>query len=379
VCRRRLLLAELGGFQRVAVIHDWLTGMRGGEKVLEAILELFPRSELFTLFHFPGTVSPQIESHPIHVSFLQRLASRIEDYRRLLPLFPMAAESFDLSSFDLVISSSHCVANGVNARRARHVSYCHTPMRYIWDRFDDYFPPRRPLLRFVANVAAPPLRRWDVRTARRVDLFVANSHFVQERIARFYGREARVIHPFVDAAFLARPLEVSRSDYHVVLSALVPYKRVEIAVQAARETGIRLLVIGSGPSEAALRRQAAPNVEFLGFVSTEVLIQHLQRARSLILPGIEDFGISCLEAMACGTPVVAHRAGGVLDSVADGVTGVLFDRQTVESLSEVLTALNGMAWDHEAIRRHAARFSRERFLREFSAAVTGLAEANVRA
>jgi len=346
---------------RIAVIHDWLTGMRGGEQVLEAILELYPQAELFTLFHFPGTTSPSIEARTIHTSSLQRLASSASDYRTLLPLFPRAIREFDLSQFDLVISSSHCVAKGVDAKGKPHVCYCHTPMRYIWDRFDDYFPRSKPLRRLAVSVIARRLRKWDVKTAAGVTRFVANSAFVRDRIGQYYGRDADVIHPFVNDDFLAAPLVEERGDYDVVLSALVPYKRVDLALA----TGRNLVVIGGGPMLDELRARAAPNVRFLGHVSRETVIEQVSRARSLILPGIEDFGITPLEAMAVGTPVVALGAGGVLDSVVPGATGIFFDAPEVDSLRGALDEAAARSWDRAAIRAHAARFTRARFREQF--------------
>ena len=361
-------------FGRVAVIHDWLTGMRGGENVLEAILDLFPDAELFTLFHFPGTVSSSIESHTIHTSRLQALASRVSDYRTLLPFFPRAVRQWDLSKFDLIISSSHAVAKGVDSRSQPHLCYCHTPMRYIWDRFDDYFP--RGVKRLLARPLAARLRRWDVANSKYVTRFVANSNFVCERIREYYGRDAAVVHPFVDEAFLAVPLRESRDDFHVVLSALVPYKRVELAIEAAEASGRRLVVIGGGPLLPKLRRRSGPNVQFLGPVSREVIIDHLGRAQSLILPGVEDFGITPLEAMALGTPVVALGTGGVRDSVVPGTTGILFETASVDSLRGALSEAERHGWDRAAIRAHAATFSRERFQREMLAELQQLAGAN---
>ena len=346
---------------RIAVIHDWLTGMRGGEQVLEAILELYPQAELFTLFHFPGTTSPLIESRTIHTSSLQRMASGASDYRTLLPLFPRAIREFDLSGFDLVISSSHAVAKGVNAKGKKHICYCHTPMRYIWDRFDDYFPRSKPLRRLAVSLIAKRLRKWDVKTAAGVTQFVANSNFVKDRIRQFYDRDAVVIHPFVNDDFLAAPLVEERGDYDVVLSALVPYKRVDLAMG----TGRNLVVIGGGPLLDELRARAAPNVRFLGHVSRETVIEQVSRARSLILPGIEDFGITPLEAMAAGTPVVALGAGGVLDSVVPGATGVFFADASVESLRRALDEAEARSWDRAAIRAHAARFTRAAFQEQF--------------
>src|SRR6266550_1373652 len=250
---------------RVAVIHDWLTGMRGGELVLEGILDVVPDAEIFTLFHFRGSVSPRIESFPIHTSSLQRFAGRVSDYRRLLPLFPRAVRAWDLSRFDAIVSSSHAVAKGVDARGKPHLCYCHTPMRYIWDRFDDYFP--RGASRAVMKLLAPRLRRWDVKTSAEVTRFVANSNFVRERIQRLYGRDAGVVHPFVDGDFLAAPLQYDRADEHVIVSALVPYKRVELAIETFERSGKRLVVIGKGPLYDTLAARRSPNVELLGFVS----------------------------------------------------------------------------------------------------------------
>jgi glycosyltransferase involved in cell wall biosynthesis len=339
--------------------------MRGGEAVLEAILEVLPDAEIFTLFHFKGSVSGTIESRRIHTSWLQPVAKRMGDYRKLLPFFPSAVRQWDLSRFDLIVSSSHCVAKSVRAKGRPHLSYCHTPMRYIWDRFDDYFPQSRPLLRAMAKPVAARLRQWDQSTAAEVTQFVANSNFVRDRISRFYGRDAEVIHPFVDDVFLETPLATDRDDCHVVVSALVPYKLVELAVEAAEASRRRLIVIGGGPLLAKLRARTSPNVQFLGSVDRSRIVSVVGRARSLILPGVEDFGITPLEAMALGTPVVALGAGGVLDSVEPGRTGIFFDSPGVESLRRALDEVESRQWDREILRRRASEFSRDRFLSRF--------------
>lgn len=354
-------------FGRVAVVHDWLTGMRGGESVLEGILDVLPTADLFTLFHLPGTVSEKIESRRIQTSSLQRVAGKVSDYRQLLPLFPRAAREWDFSSYDLIVSSSHCVVKGVRALGKPHLCYCHTPMRYIWDRFDDYFPRSRPLRRAAAMSIAPWLRRWDVRTSAEVTRYVANSSFVRDRIRRYYDRDATVIHPFVDDAFLTAPLVEQRGDYHVVVSALVPYKRVDLAVATAVATGRKLVVIGGGPLLEELRKLGGPNVEIAGSVSRQRIIETVSNARSLILPGVEDFGITPLEAMALGTPVVALGEGGVRDSVVEGTSGIFFERPELESLRRALDEVESHSWDRAAIRTHAATFSRSRFLQELTA------------
>lgn len=363
---RARLIQPLPERIRVAVVHDWLTGMRGGENVLEGILELVPHAELFTLIHKRGSVSAAIESRPLHVSWVDRPARAAGDYRRLLPLFPAAIRSFDLARFDLVISSSHCVAKGVRVLPAQpHVSYCHTPMRYIWDRFDDYFPRRRPLLRAVASVVAPSLRRWDRGTADRVSSFVANSRFVASRIRKYYGRSSTVVHPFVADEFLDAPLPDRRDEFHLVISALVPYKRVALAIEAARVSGRRLIVIGDGPLFEPLRASAPPNVELLGRATRNQLIALLGTARSLILPGVEDFGITPLEAMALGTPVIALGDGGVLDSVSDGEHGVLVGEATAPAFADAMAEVERITWDRAVLRRRASDFSRGRFLERF--------------
>lgn len=358
-------------YGRVAVIHDWLTGMRGGEAILEAILDALPQADVFTLFHFPGSVSAKIESRRIVTSRLQSLAQNASDYRHLLPLFPPAVRQWDFSGYDLIVSSSHCVAKGVDAKGIPHLCYCHTPMRYIWDRFDDYFPRAKPLRRAAALSIAPFLRRWDVRTSAGVTEFLANSQFVRERIERYYRRPAEVIHPFVDDAFLQAGTQPRRDEapYHLIVSALVPYKKIDLAIEAVQGTGRRLVIVGGGPLLEEFRAKAGPNVELLGSVSRDRIIERLAGATSLILPGVEDFGITPLEAMALGKPVVALGEGGVRDSVIDGVTGIFFSDATVQALRGALEAVESRAWDRDAIRARAASFSRARFDAQFAAAL----------
>lgn len=315
--------------RRVALVHDWLTGMRGGEKVLEAITDLFPGAPVYTLFHFPGTVSAALEAHPIHTSFLQRAPLLRQRYRHYLPLFPAAIESLDLAGYQLVVSTSHCVAKGVIVPPGSlHVCYSHTPMRYAWDQEHAYFPKRRGLVARLRGQILSALRTWDVASAARVDVFLANSRFVAERIRRYYRRNAVVLHPPVDVSRFT-PQRTStpagRDGYAVAIAALAPYKRVEVAMSACERAGLDLLVIGDGPERDRLGRLAGPRTQLLGRVDDDRLCELLAGARCFVQPGIEDFGIAAVEALACGVPVVARAAGGVLDIVDDGRHGVLYD------------------------------------------------------
>jgi len=367
---------------KVALVHDWLTGMRGGEKVLEVICELFPQADLFTLLHVRGAVSDTIARHRITVAGrIQNLPAAARVYRWALPLMPGAVESFDLAGYDLVLSSSHCVAKGARpAPGSLSVCYCHTPMRYMWDRFDDYFADRPwPMRRFI-GAQRGRLQEWDRRTAGRVQRWIANSTEVRRRLRRHYGvPEARtaVIHPPVDVLRFAGdsppPPGLASGGYDLVLSALVPYKRIDLAVAAAVAGGRHLVVAGQGGERAALERLAAATagpgrVTFLGAVSDDQVPGLYAHARSFVFPGLEDFGITPLEATASGTPVVAYRAGGALDTVREGLNGVFFAEQTPAALAAALAdpRLDG-PWDRAAMLHHAHGFGRERFARQLDA------------
>ena len=342
---------------RVALVHDWLTGMRGGEAVLEALVEEFPDSEIFTLVHLEGTVSPTIEARPIHSSFLNHAPFVREHYRKYLPLFPAAIETLRPRGFDVVISSSHCVAKGVRANGTHHICYSHTPVRYAWDQFDEYFPNRN-LLRPVARAGAAALRAWDRATVSRVNTFVANSSAVRDRIQRNYHRDASVIHPPVDVDRFTRPR--APDDFYLVAGALVPYKRIDRAIEACEIAGRRLLVVGRGPERARLERMGARHTVFLGHVSEEELADLYSRCRAVIMPGVEDFGIVTIEAQAAGAPVIALAAGGSLDTVTAD-TGILVEQPTAQAFADAILELEGRTFDEQCARRHAAGFSRERF------------------
>lgn len=361
---------------RVALVHDWLTGLRGGEKVLEAIAELFPGAPVYTLFHFPGTIGGEIERRRIVTSRLQRLPAVRSKYRWYLPLFPAAIEDFDFSEFDLVVSTSHCVAKGaIPGPGARHVCYCHTPMRYAWDQEHAYFPRRRGPLAALRRQALSRLRTWDVASAPRVDTFVANSSFVAERIRRYYGRSAEVLAPPVDVSFFSPPKESPARDYALVVAALAPYKRVDLALAACARRNLPLVVVGDGPEERALRRQAGPGVRFVGRVDGPELLALYRGARCFVQPGVEDFGIAAVEALACGTPVVALGRGGVTDIVEDGTHGVLYgprpgsDAEHLDQLSWAIDKVGRIGFNPTELRHRAEAFSRERFQRGFRALI----------
>jgi glycosyltransferase involved in cell wall biosynthesis len=357
---------------RVALVHDWLTGMRGGEKVLEALCERYPDADVFTLLHARGSVSPRIEGRRVHTSFVQRLPWATSKYRWYLPLFPAAIEQFDLDGFDLVISSSHCAAKAVIPRgRARHISYCHSPMRYAWDQFESYFGPARVgalASRWIYRPILARLARWDVATAHRVHRFIANSHYVAGRIRRYYNREAITVYPPVDTAFY-HPDSTVPGRHFLIVSALVPYKRIELAIDACARLGAPLRIVGDGPSRGDLERRAGTHVEFLGRLSDEQVRDQYRQAAAVLLPGVEDFGIVPVEAQACGRPVVAVGRGGVLETVVNDDTGVLVGQVTADTFAAGLDRAARTRFDIRRIRANAERFSRDRHLEQMTAVI----------
>ena len=361
------------GARRVALVHDWLTGMRGGEKVLDAICELYPDAPLYSLVHVKGSVSHRIEARRITTSFAQRLPGSGRYYRQYLPLFPAAVELFDLDDYDLVISTSHCAVKSVVRKGgAVHVSYCHSPMRYAWDQFESYFGEAqvgRARNRLLKPVMAA-MARWDRRTAGRVDRFVANSHYVAARIRRYYNRGSTVVYPPVDTAFYRPPDDRGRSRSGLlVVSALVPYKRLETAIDAARAVGAPLSIVGTGPELSRLQAAAGPDVAFLGWRSNEEIRTLYQQSAATLLPGVEDFGMVPVEAQACGCPVVALSEGGAAETVIDGETGVLVQERSTEAFADGLRRAAGMSVDTDRLRSHAEQFSKDRFLSGFNAVV----------
>jgi glycosyltransferase involved in cell wall biosynthesis len=345
--------------------------------VLDAVGALFPGAPLHTLVHARGSVQGAIEQRPIHRSFVQRLPRAARWYRQYLPAFPIAVECFDLDDFDLVISTSSCAAKSVVVPgRARHLCYCHSPMRYGWDQFDAYFGTAR-LGRAASALARhvmAPMARWDRDTAGRVDRFLANSHHVAGRIARYYNRDATVLYPPVDTGFFT-PDGTATERYFLVVSALVPYKRLEIAIDAAARLGARLKVVGTGPDEARLRALGGDQVEWLGAVERGRLRDLYRRALALLLPGEEDFGIAPVEAMACGRPVVALARGGATETVEHGRSGFLVPDADASAFAEAMAAVPAQGFRTDAVRARAEQFSAARFRAGLAAAVADMLEA----
>jgi glycosyltransferase involved in cell wall biosynthesis len=380
---------------RIAIVHDWIVSMRGGERVLESLCRLYPRAPIFTLRYEPGAVSATIAAHDVRTAFTDLLARHLPlgaaGFRMLLPLFPKAIESLPLGEFDLVISSSHAVAKGaVAAPGALHLSYVHSPMRYIWEAAGDYAPavPGGPLGRAAFAALSRRLRRWDVASTKRVHAMAANSVYTQARIRRVYGRDSQVIEPPVDAARFARVPDPAPSpngaQVYLCVSALVPYKRVELAVRAFSQPGRpgerrRLVVVGDGPERARLTRLAGPNVELRGRVDDDELLGLYAACRAVVHPALDDFGIVPVEALAAGRPVVAFAEGGSLDSVRDGETGVLFAEPTAEALAAALDRLDRLTFEPTRLRAAAQHFDRLTFERRFGAFVESSLESFGRA
>jgi glycosyltransferase involved in cell wall biosynthesis len=362
------LPAALRGL-RVAIVHDWLTGLRGGEKCLEVVCAAFPDATLHTLIHREGAVGPTIGGMAIRTSPLQKVPGVFRHYRHLLPVMPLAARSWRVGEVDLVLSLSHCVAKAVRVPPGvPHVCYCFTPMRYAWDGRAAYLEgwTGRPLRRRVVGAVLDRLRAWDRGTAARVSHFVAISRTVRGRIARCYGRDAAIIEPPVDTSFYT-PDGGPRGGDYLCVSALVPYKRIDQAVEACRRTGRSLVVIGSGPDRERLERLAGPTVRFLGWQPDEVIRDHLRRCRALLFPGEEDFGIVPIEALACGSPVIALNRGGAAETI-DNAVGRVYDAPTADGLVGALDAWEAAGGPHDGAeaRRRAERLAtavfRERLL-----------------
>ena len=367
--------------KKIALVHDWLNGMRGGEIVFEALLDLYPDADVYTLIYEPRKLSPALQQKlsrtKVHASFLNFLTITRKKYRQLLPILPFAIRSFDLYPYDLIVSSSHCVANGVKKRPgAVHVSYIHAPMRYMWDRFEDYFGKGRiaPLFRWVALLLRPLLQGWDRATASpaRIDVLLANSNFIGEQIKRCYGRDAKTVYPFAKLERYQRPR--IRGGYYLMVGAFAPYKRTDLAIRAFAQMGLPLKIVGSGQDEASLHALknslGAPNIEFIKRPTNAEIEALYSGCKAFVFPGKEDFGITPLEAMASGAPVVAFGEGGACETVS-GKTGVLFKRQTVDALVDAVMEIESgrKAFLESECRSRAGFFTEARFKSEILAEI----------
>jgi len=340
---------------KVALVHDWLNQFGGAEVVLEAMHDMYPEAPVYTSVYDATAMPSTYRAWDIRTSFIQRLPLAHRAFRALLPLYPLAFEQFDLRGYDLVISSSSSWAKGViTTAETVHVCYCHAPMRYCWDVYYEEMPRRHRLVRPPLALVISLLRMWDVDGANRVDRFVANSRFVAAKIRKYYRREATVVHPPVDTDFF-QPCDED-GNFFLVVSRLRPYKRIDLAVQTFNKLGRKLKVVGVGEEMRRLQRMAADNIEFLGFVARPVLRDLMARCQALVVPGKEDFGLAPVEAMAAGRPVIAYGAGGVLETVIDGETGVLFVEQSVGSMTEAVERCLDIPFDRTYLRRHALTF-----------------------
>jgi len=361
----------------VILAHDWLTGMRGGERVLENLCRAYTRAPIFTLIHNPDVTSDIIRRHPITTSRLQQIPGITRHYRYFLPFFPAAMESLQLPQADMLISISHCVAKGaLPPPGARHLCYCLTPMRYAWMFYEEYFGTNL-LKKAMLNPLLARLRDWDRQTCQRVNRFVTLSRHVRKRIGDYYGREADVVYPPVNTDFWTpapdQPTTRSGAElgaYDLIVSALVPYKRIDLAVKTYTRSGAHLILVGTGPEFRRLRALAGPNIQFTGWLPDNRIRDLYRQCRALIFPGEEDFGIVPVEAQACGRPVVAYGRGGALETVVDGSTGVFFQEQSEESLLDAITRCAACGWTPSVIRSHAAQFSENQFRRGITDSIT---------
>ncbi|MDP3465615.1 MAG: glycosyltransferase family 4 protein [Sulfuricurvum sp.] len=354
---------------KIAIIHDWLTVYAGAEKTLEQILKLYPQADIFTIIDvLPEKNRPFLEGHKITTSFIQKLPFAQSKYRNYLPLMPLAVEQFDLSDYDLVISSSHAVAKGViTGPDQHHICLCYSPIRYAWDLQHQYLRESgldSGLKGWIAKYMLHKIRLWDSRTANGVDEFIAISHFIARRIWKVYRRESTVIYPPVDVE--AFELYDKKEDFYLTASRMVPYKKIDLIVEAfSTMPDKKLIVIGDGPDFEKIKAKAGANVLLMGYQPFEVLRDTMQRAKAFVFAAEEDFGIAPVEAQACGTPVIAFGHGGATETVVDGMSGLFFDTQSIESLCGAVERFEAMQWEPGKVRDNAIRFGNERFKEEF--------------
>lgn len=355
---------------RIVFVHDWLTGMRGGEKCLESLCRLFPDASLYTLLHKKGALSPTIEKLEPQTSWLGKLPGVHSYYRYLLPLMPSAIESIKIPECDLVVSLSHCVAKGiVPPKGVPHLCYCFTPVRYAWHLRDDYFGvgEKPSLKKRLAEPILNSIRRWDKKSSDRVSHFVAISKTIQSRISDCYARESSVVYPPVDTDFYV-PAGIEREDFYLVVSAFAPYKRIDLAIEACRKLNKKLVIIGTGQDEKRLRALAGPQTYFLGWQTDASIREHMQRCKALLFPGFEDFGIVPVEAQACGTPVIALGKGGATETIignepGNDPTGLFFTEPTVECMTLAIMDFEKERnqYNPQSARKFATNFNEKNF------------------
>ena len=368
---------EIIANKRIALVHDWLTTLGGADRVVALWMETFSDSPLYTTVFDEKTLGHIIPKERIVTSYLQRLPGVLKYYRKLLSLMPGAFENFNLDEYDIVLSSSSSCAKGVlTSSSTFHVSYIHTPMRYAWDLYHEYINSSGPITRFAMRRMMPAIRQWDVLAANRVDMFLCNSHEVSRRIKKIYKRDATVIHPPIETGFFTpqdKEEEVKAGsdlgERYLVLTRLIPYKRVDLAVKACTKASKPLDIIGSGPELKYLRSIAGPTIRFLGFLSDDEILKRYRNSRAMLFPGFEDFGMTPLETQACGRPVIAYGKGGALETIKDGITGLFFNEQTPEALVEAMEVFEKQKWDPKVIRRHAEAFGRANHIKQLISAI----------
>ena len=360
---------------KVAIVHYWLVGMRGGEKVLESLIDIYPSADIYTHVYIPSKISDKINNQKIFTSFISKIPFSSKFYKHLLPLMPLALRFLNLKKYDLIISSESGPTKGVKkSRNSLHICYCHTPMRYIWDMKSEYMKNLSIIEKILAKLIFPFIKKWDFNTSQKIDKIICNSNFVKKRINLFWNRDSKVIHPPINIEDFH--ISDNIKDYYLILSQMVSYKRVDIAVDAFNKSKKKLLIVGEGEQYKRLKLKANKNINFLGWIENDKKNKLLANSKALIFPGIEDFGIVPIESMACGRPVIAYKAGGALDYIEDGVNGLFFDEQNYESLNDKIEYFenNINKFDSYKIRSSVEKFDSEFFKKNIKSYIKSLSK-----